>query len=219
MDVMGKLRKLLVTGGKIGIFDVIDRTNGAYVASTDLGLENVVAAIDPKSGEKQLAPLAVPNANKTKMVCPDSGGVRSWPSTAIDPTAHLLFVPATESCMKYTWHPRDAASTAKGGVDIKWVLEPRPDSDGKFGRLEAIDLTTGKVAWTDRRRAPETSAVLATAGGLVFDGSRDREFRASDSSTGDMLWQTRLCAVFDADRLRRTRQGICCRDRRRRRRA
>jgi alcohol dehydrogenase (cytochrome c) len=97
--------------------------------------------------------------------------------------------------MDFTWTPRDAAATAAGGSDIRWVLRPRPDSDGKFGRLQAINLQTGKVVWTNRRRAPEASSTMVTAGGLVFDGDRDRYFRASDGATGKLLWQTRLNAV------------------------
>ena len=37
--------------------------------------------------------------------------------------------------------------------------------------------------------------MLATAGGLVFSGSRDREFSAYDAATGKILWQTGLNAV------------------------
>jgi alcohol dehydrogenase (cytochrome c) len=51
------------------------------------------------------------------------------------------------------------------------------------------------VAWIRRQRAPETSSILTTAGGLVFDGSRDRRFQASDVNTGHILWQTRLNAA------------------------
>jgi alcohol dehydrogenase (cytochrome c) len=45
-----------------------------------------------------------------------------------------------------------------------------------------------------RRRAMESSAMLATAGDIVFEGSRDRWFRASDAKTGKVLWEVRLDA-------------------------
>jgi alcohol dehydrogenase (cytochrome c) len=165
------------------------------VFSQDLGLQNLVTAIDPHSGRKSVDPALEPQANKTKLVCPHPGGARSWPSTSYDPATHLLYVPLVESCMQFTWEPRTAAQTAAGGSDIHWVLIPRPHSDGNFGRLEAINLLTRKVAWTRRQRAPQTSSVLTTAGGLVFDGTRDRRFQASDGQTGKILWQTRLGAV------------------------
>jgi alcohol dehydrogenase (cytochrome c) len=39
-----------------------------------------------------------------------------------------------------------------------------------------------------------TCAVVATAGGLVFNGAVDRRFRAYDEMTGKVLWETRLNA-------------------------
>lgn len=80
-------------------------------------------------------------------------------------------------------------------MDIRWVLKSRPDSDGQFGQVQAINIETGKVAWANRRRAPQSSSILATAGGLVFEGGRDRRFRALDNATGKTLWETRLSAV------------------------
>ena len=97
--------------------------------------------------------------------------------------------------MDYTWAPRDAAQTAAGGLDIRFTLRPRPNSDGKMGRIEAINLETKKVVWMDRQRAPIASAMLATAGGLVFSGAQDRQFTAYDAATGKALWQAGLNAT------------------------
>ena len=43
-------------------------------------------------------------------------------------------------------------------------------------------------------RAPVASSMLATAGGIVFNGSVDRRFSAYDEMTGKVLWQARLNA-------------------------
>jgi alcohol dehydrogenase (cytochrome c) len=48
------------------------------------------------------------------------------------------------------------------------------------------------VAWVTRQRAPQTTGVLATAGGVIFAGALDRVFSAYDSATGVQLWKTRL---------------------------
>ena len=42
-----------------------------------------------------------------------------------------LYVPLAESCMDYTWVPGDPAQTAVGGLDIRFTLRLRPDTDGK----------------------------------------------------------------------------------------
>jgi alcohol dehydrogenase (cytochrome c) len=75
---------------------------------------------------------------------------------------------------------------------VNWGIRPRPDSDGNFGRLQAIDIASGENVWVTRQRAPQTSGVLATAGGLVFAASLDRYFRAYNADNGRMLWETRL---------------------------
>ncbi len=96
--------------------------------------------------------------------------------------------------MDYSWVERDAAKIAAGGLDVRLGARPKPDNDGNFGRIEAIDLKTKQVVWSKRQRAPIASSLLASAGGLVFSGARDRRFRAYDAATGTVLWQSVLNA-------------------------
>jgi alcohol dehydrogenase (cytochrome c) len=78
------------------------------------------------------------------------------------------------------------------------TLSPRLNSDDMFGRLQAINLETRKTVWITRERAPRTSGVLGTAGGLVFAGSLDRLFSAYDQATGRRLWSIRLNDVLNS---------------------
>jgi len=96
--------------------------------------------------------------------------------------------------MDYSWIARDADKIAAGGLDVRLGARPKPDNDGEFGRIEAIDLKTRQVVWSKRQRAPIASSLLASAGGLVFSGARDRRFRAYDAATGAVLWQSVLNA-------------------------
>ena len=91
-------------------------------------------------------------------------------------------------------HGSDAGRAGRGSLStgVRWTLRPRADSDGKYGRLEAINLETRKVLWTYRQRAPLSSGVLATAGGVVFAGGIDRVFAAYDDANGKELWRVRL---------------------------
>ena len=89
---------------------------------------------------------------------------------------------------------RDAATVASGGQDMRLRGRPKPGSDGNFGRIDAVDLKTGKRIWSRRQRTPIASSLLASAGGLLFGGSRDRYFRAYDSANGKVLWQVILNA-------------------------
>lgn len=80
---------------------------------------------------------------------------------------YALYMPLVESCMDL--------SPVKPG-----------------GRVEAINLETKKVVWIERQRAPQSTGVLATAGGVVSAGAIDRVLRAYDDATGKELWETRL---------------------------
>jgi alcohol dehydrogenase (cytochrome c) len=128
-------------------------------------------------------------------VCPAATGARSWPTTAFDPTSGYLYVPLLDNnCMDYSWTEREPDKIAAGGMDVRLVGRPKPGNDGNFGRVEAIDLKSGQVVWSKRQRAPVASSLLASAGGLVFSGARDRQFRAYDAATGEVLWQVGLNA-------------------------
>ena len=54
----------------------------------------------------------------------------------------------------------------------------------------ALDLFTQELAWDIRTRVPQSSAVLTTAGGLVFSATPDRYFRAFDDRDGKVLWES-----------------------------
>jgi alcohol dehydrogenase (cytochrome c) len=195
LPINGKPTQLVVTGGKGAIFDAVNRADGKYEFSKDLGLQNVVASIDPKSGKKIIKPEFEPQAGRIDVICPASTGARSWPTTAFDPTSNILYVPLLDNdCMDYSWVKRDPDKIAAGGLDVRLGARPKPDNDGNFGRVEAIDLKTKQVLWSKRQRAPIASSLLASAGRLVFSGARDRRLRAYDAATGAVLWQSILSA-------------------------
>jgi alcohol dehydrogenase (cytochrome c) len=193
LPIAGRPTKLLITGGKLGIFDALHRADGKYAFSKDAGLQNLVARIDPKTGRKIVNPaFDQPKAGRTDLICPSASGARSWITTAFDPTSDILYVPLLETCMNYGFVPRDPAAVAAGGMDMRGSPIPRPDSDGKFGRIEAINLKTGQTVWTLRQRAPLASSMLASAGGVLFNGSHDRVFHAYNGADGKLLWQVSL---------------------------
>ncbi len=197
LPVDGKPTDLVVTAGKPAIFDAVDRATGKYAFSTDLGVQNLVSHIDPKTGKKTINPKLKPEANVAKLVCPHGGGARNWQATSYNPTTKILYVPMQIDCAYYTWIPRPPAEVAQGGNDMHWLSEPRP-GDTNVGRVMAINLQTRKVVWSRNQRAAEASSALATDGGLLFEGDGARIFRASDAMTGKVLWQVKLNAVVSS---------------------
>ena len=184
LPVNGATRTVVVTEGKQAVYDVLEADTGKYVSSGDLGVQNVVASIDPKTGSKILNSALIPRDGETTVVCPSTAGAKNWLPASYNPVSRILYTSLNESCMDVT--------ASAGGGPRRTSLRPAPGSDGKYGRLEAINLETKKVVWTDRQRAPASSGVLATAGGIIFLGAIDRVIKAFDDASGTVLWQTRL---------------------------
>ena len=192
LPINGEKKRVVVTSGKQGIFDAMSIEDGSYLFSIDMGLQDVVSAINPTTGEKTISPKAIPEEGKDHLVCPSEHGVRNWTPTALIDKTATLYIPFFENCMEIHT-PSKPGDFQFGGSGYK--AKPRPDSDGNFGGIWALDLVTGKTLWKDRGRAVPTSGVLATAGNLVFTGFLDRVFAAHDANSGKKLWQTRLSDV------------------------
>jgi PQQ-dependent dehydrogenase (methanol/ethanol family) len=186
----GGTKPYVITSGKQAIYDALEADTGKYAFSIDLGLQNIVTAIDPKTGAKTIDLKLVPGDGETKMVCPHAGGAKNWIPESYNAETKMMFVPMAEACM-------DLIPVAPGGrgslsTGVRWAIRPRPEGDGNYGQVAAINMQTRKIVWKARQHAPETSGVLATAGGVVFHGALDRSFKAVDDATGKTLWETRL---------------------------
>jgi len=178
-------RRVVATMGKIGIMDYLDAHTGAYLNSFDLGMQNLVKEIDPVTGAKKIDPAFEPELNHVTAICPFATGVRNWPATSFDSRTNLLYVPYLRACMNFVWKQAD-------GYDITMGLKVPDGEDRNYGGVAAVDVITRKLQWKSKYRGPAQSAALATGGNLVFEGGRDRIFRASESSTGKVLWELKL---------------------------
>src|SRR5690606_41960395 len=68
-------------------------------------------------------------------------------------------LPIFETCMDLVPLAEGEGGSLSSGY--QWRLRPRPDSDGRYGRIQAIDVATGETLWTERQRAPQSTGVLA----------------------------------------------------------
>ena len=191
LPVNGEIRKAVVTSGKLGIIEALDRTNGQWLWHKETVPQNVVAAIDPKTGEKTINVAAIPHIGQTTVNCPSDPGGRGWPATAYNPQTGILYMPLNEYCANTTPAPLDPGQAYTGGGRAVFARTKVPGSDGNIGRVDAIKLSDRAQVWSYRQHAPSTSAVLPTGGGLVFSGDIDRYFKAFDDATGRVLWQVR----------------------------
>lgn len=193
LPLAGKQTKLVVTAGKLGIYDALDAASGKYAFSIDLGIQDLITSIDPKTGAKTIDPARYPDSIRRVSVCPHPGGGRSWLPGSYNPGTHIVYLPMVESCMDMLPMQKGEHGSLSSGY--RWALRPRPDSDGKYGRIQAVNLATRQTVWIARQRAPQSSGVLDTAGGVLFAGALDRWFSAYDDASGALLWRQRLSDV------------------------
>jgi alcohol dehydrogenase (cytochrome c) len=189
LSIDGEDKTVVVTGGKQAIYDALEAETGKYLFSMNLGLENLVTAIDPETGEKHIDPALYPGPNKSITVCPHAGGSKNWIPNSYNPGTNVMYMALMESCMDLSPQQPGEFGLSSG---VRWTLRPPPDHDGNYGRLQAVNLQTRETEWVVRQRAPRTSGVLATQGGLVFVGDLDRYFKAYNDATGEELWSIRL---------------------------
>jgi alcohol dehydrogenase (cytochrome c) len=190
LEIHGAQRRVVITAGKSAIYDALDARSGQYLFSIDLGLQNVAKSIDPLTGRKVPNTALYPDGT-VKLVCPHGAGAKNYLPASWNQRAGVLVVPLNESCMDLYPVPGggDVSALSSG---VNWGIRPRPDSDGNFGRLEALDLTTRKPLWTVRQHAPVSSGVLTTAGGVTLAATYDRLLHVYDSANGHELWHVRL---------------------------
>ncbi|KMK65110.1 PQQ-binding-like beta-propeller repeat protein [Puniceibacterium sp. IMCC21224] len=184
----GTDRKMVVTSGKIGIIEALDRTTGEWLWSKETVPQNVVLSIDPETGEKTINPDVIPHIGETTYNCPADPGGRAWQATAYSPRTQALYMPTVEFCSNTTPQPLDPGEIYTSGGRATFDRVPTADSDGNIGQVRAIKLTDQSDMWMYRQHPPITSSTLPTAGGVVFVGSLDRKFFALDDETGEVLW-------------------------------
>src|SRR5258708_37979638 len=91
------MKTVVLTSGKQAIYDALEAETGKYVFSIDLGLQNIVTSIDPKTGAKTVDPKTVPGDGEAKMGCPHAGGAKSWLPESYNAETKILYVPLVES--------------------------------------------------------------------------------------------------------------------------
>ena len=192
-------RKILIGAPcKNSIVWSFDRANGDFLWAKTTGVQNIVKSIDTRGKVTVNPELVMNDLKKTYHQCPTHAGGRDWPFSAYSPQTNALFVQMQNLCANYRVRADNIPSKPRDQYN---KVGPVVFADGhdKAGRLDAVSVETGKTLWSWETMASNYSPVLATAGGLLFNGGMDRYLRAFDQTNGKVLWQTRLGSqVFGA---------------------
>ncbi len=176
----GKMVKVAIHGGKTGFVYVHDRATGELIR-----LSEPMVPIDGM--------WTLPTKEGAKMMLGANGGVE-WSPMAINPETRMVY--AANLLQPMTYHV-EASKYPGGKLWLGGAFKTIP-SEKQSGRLSAVNLDTGKVAWKFDTDEPLIGGVLATAGGLVFNGEANGLFRAFDAKNGKKLWEYQTGAGVNA---------------------
>jgi len=179
-DKSGKMVDVVIHGGKTGHIYVHERNTGKLIRFSEAMIpQENMWVLPTKAGARML-----PGAN---------GGVE-WSPMAVNSKARLAYAANLHQPM--TYHVEESPYPG-GKLWLGGAFKTIPGEE-QWGRLVAVNLDTGKVAWGVKTPQPLIGGVLATAGNLVFNGEANGWFKAYDAMNGKELWKYNCGAGVNA---------------------
>ncbi len=174
VDVKNKSGKMVpgvIHGGKTGHVYVHDRK--------DCSLIRFSQAMIPQENM-----WVLPTTEGARMLPGANGGVE-WSPMSYDAKSRLAIALNLHQPMTYHVEPAKYPGGSKLWLGGAFKVIP---GEKQWGRVAAVNIDTGKIAWKHDTEQPLIGGGLATAGGLYFFGEGNGSFNALDSKTGKKLW-------------------------------
>ncbi|RYE62123.1 MAG: PQQ-dependent dehydrogenase, methanol/ethanol family [Oxalobacteraceae bacterium] len=187
LNIEGTPRKVLMHAPTNGFFYVLDRNTGRLVNTPGkTTVINWAKGIDMKSG-RPIEEAGIRYESGRMEIWPGTQGGHNWQAMSYSPRTGLVYIPIHQIGTLFSRNPADQTDEAVNILGL--VVKPikRKQGDG-HGYLVAWDPVAQKEAWRVKHDHLWNGGTLATAGGLVFQGSAEGLFRAYDARKGAELW-------------------------------
>jgi quinohemoprotein ethanol dehydrogenase len=159
ISLKGVKRRVVITAPKNGFVYVLDAKTASLLEAQPIAKVGWATAIDLTTGR----PIETPAPTNGRR--PPTGGHNWWPMS-YSPLTGLVYLPLHDP-------------------------KPGPVEAGEFpeeGKLVAWDPVTQSTRWSVTHPIATNSAVLSTAGNLVFQGEGTGEFAAYAADSGRKVW-------------------------------
>jgi alcohol dehydrogenase (cytochrome c) len=207
IDVNGVKRKVTMHFSRGGFLYVIDRTNGELLAANPFETVNWATHVDMKTGrpvESEVSKRV--RAGEQIELWPGQWGGKNWAHAAFNPETGLLYANTMHNSRLVKFEPVEY-KVGQRYVGLQNLPAPR-EAGTPIAHIDAVEPLTGKQKWrVPIMDIPNYSAVLATAGGLLFTGQETGEFIAIDIDSGKKLWEFRTTSGINAQPITFTLAG------------
>lgn len=193
LPIDGVERKVLMQIPKNGFFYLLDAATGELLSAEKVTDIAWASEVDMTSGRPVENPAARFNATGEPFFSSHNpNGVHTWHSQSFSPLTGLMYFPIHGSPFVFgAQESFERVSMATNqGADFSGnaTLDPQEVLAATYGRLIAWDPLQQREVWRVERAGPANGGALATAGGLVFQGTGSGQFTALDAATGNQLW-------------------------------
>ncbi len=182
VHVNGKTIPAAGEAGKVGWFYIVDRRNGKLIRRSDAYVRMT----------KNM--FSQPTAKGVVML-PGANGGAEWSPPAYSPLTHYAYVLGMDQLMRFQVH---SSGYQAGRIRLGSAFSNVEPGGVQDGRYVAIDVETGKVAWTYMTPQPLIGGALVTGGNLTFFGEGNGWFDALDATSGKRVWRYNLGAGVNA---------------------
>jgi alcohol dehydrogenase (cytochrome c) len=197
MKINNVTRKVIVHFNKNGFTYILDRSTGQLISANPFATATWATGIDLATGMPQINhAMDTHTGVVTKGICPSALGAKDWEYSTYSFSTGLFYFGGHNLCMNY--EPLEVSFIA--GTPITGAsIGIAPGAGGNMGEFVAFDPVKGQRAWTIKEPLAVFGGAMSTAGGVVFYGTLDKQFKAVDAKTGKLLFSKQLeCGIASA---------------------
>ncbi|MCC4309045.1 PQQ-dependent dehydrogenase, methanol/ethanol family [Alcanivorax marinus] len=196
LEIDGETRQVLMQAPKNGFFYVLDRRTGELLSAEPYAPVNWADGVDPRTGRPRINQEVADWSKGPRVLVPGPLGAHNWMPMAFSPDTGLAYIPVQEAPALLV---PDNEATFKGRGRFQVGSQPveLPEDPAVLaktvaaykGRLVAWDPVAQKEVWRQPFPSIWNGGVLATAGGLVFQGNVNGKVAAYGADDGEPLWE------------------------------
>ncbi len=209
VDLQGKRRQVIMQAPKNGFYYVLDRGTGELLSAQNFAYVNWARGIDRKTGR----PIPDPRADYDHgpaLVFPSENGAHSWQPMAFDPSRGVTYIPVMEAgnvlletgdrkaglvegqfttpaFLTELWDPKGMHSLYGDVPPLAKLARGNKTNTASRGFLRAWSVAEHRILWEAQSATSWDGGVMATGGGLVFQGDANGNLNAYSADKGERL--------------------------------